>query len=302
MGVRKPAAIGFYPASKSELLKTIENCFLHKLGPGKLPQQEKSVDKTKVIGGISPHAGYIYSGPIAAHLYYELSKLTPPETIVLLGPSHAGYAGAALMEEGVWETPLGRVEIDTKVASTIRSIAGKDERGKHYIVKDDWPHLSEHSLEVQIPFLQYIYGDNFRIVPVTFGDIPLNRCLELGSRFAKAVKKDETIIIASTDMTHYGSLYYGFSPVGDTDIDKITGWMNRADGGIIEAVKTLDAEKAYSLARKTTMCGYVPVTIITSASKALDISSCRLLKYATSYDVRGSRDAIVGYASMLFSL
>ncbi|MEM2906490.1 MAG: AmmeMemoRadiSam system protein B [Candidatus Odinarchaeota archaeon] len=301
MNVRKPVAIGFYPSTKSELIKIIEKSFLHELGPGELPAKKVYKNTGSVLGGVSPHAGYIYSGPIAAHLYYELSKISP-ETVIILGPSHGGYAGVSVMSEGSWETPLGLVEINSRLAEKIRVEAGRDANGASYIISDEWPHLTEHSLEVQIPFLQYIYGDGFKIVPIVCGGVKLKRCIEIGERIAKIVDWSRTVIIASTDMTHYGSMYYGFSPVGDGDIHKILDWMAKTDGGIIESVKKLDPEAAYNMAGKTTMCGYVPVTVLTALAKSVGVKDVKVLKYSTSYDVRGSKDAIVGYLSMLFTL
>ncbi|MHA1835863.1 MAG: AmmeMemoRadiSam system protein B, partial [Candidatus Odinarchaeia archaeon] len=147
MSIRLPAAIGFYPGSKDELIKVIEECFLHKLGPGKLPDKKPSLKRSNILGGISPHAGYIYSGPIAANLFYTLSQSPAPDSIIIMGPSHSGYIGAAIMNKGIWRTPLGDVEIDEKLAEEIREITGVDSENKHYFVFDDWPHMSEHSLE-----------------------------------------------------------------------------------------------------------------------------------------------------------
>ncbi len=300
MNIRRPAAIGFYPSSRSELIKIIEKSFLHRLGPGSLPGKKTSERVDRIIGGISPHAGYIYSGPIAAHLYYELSAIKP-RTVIILGPSHTGYPGIAVMSEGLWETPLGMVEIDRMLAEKIRVEAGRDPSGHSYIISDAWPHISEHSLEVQIPFLQYIYGDSFKIVPIVCGGVSLEKCLVIGGKLAGIIDWSDTIVIASTDMTHYGSMYYGFAPVGDDDINKILEWMNATDGGIADSIRKLNPEDTYNKAVKTTMCGYIPVTILTTIARALAIRNIRVLKYATSYDVQGSRDAIVGYLSMVFA-
>ncbi|MHA1409004.1 MAG: AmmeMemoRadiSam system protein B [Candidatus Odinarchaeia archaeon] len=300
MSVRMPAAIGFYPGSKDQLISIIESSFKHKFGPGSLP--EKKNEPLTIMGGISPHAGYIYSGPIAAHLFYELAKQEKPETVMILGLSHGGYAGAALMSRGSWETPLGKVEIDTELADNIRESVGVDENGRHFIVDDDWPHINEHSLEVQLPFLQYIYGNDFKIVPIIFGSLTLSDVLQIGQRISNIIKmrKGKLVTIASTDLTHYGSLYYGFAPVGDTDINKILTWMKETDGAIIKAIEDLDPEAIYERAKKTTMCGFLPVTVITTIARTIGVTQVKTLKYATSYDIRGSKDAIVGYLSLLF--
>ncbi len=301
MNIRRPAAIGFYPSSKPELIKIIEKSFLHRIGPGKLPDRKLDERDGRIIGGISPHAGYIYSGPVAAHLYYELSQLAPKK-IIILGPSHTGYPGVAVMSEGIWETPLGLVEIDRILAEKIRVETGRDTSGHSYIISDEWPHISEHSLEVQLPFLQYIYGESFKIVPIVCGGISLEKCLVIGRKLAEIIDFSDTVVVASTDMTHYGSMYYGFAPAGEHDINKILQWMNTTDNGIAESIKRLDPEEAYNKAVKTTMCGYIPVTILTMLAKSLAVKDVRILKYATSYDVQGSKDAIVGYLSMIFAL
>jgi AmmeMemoRadiSam system protein B len=300
MSVRKPTAIGFYPGTKDQLISSIESCFKHKLGPGKLPEIEKQ--EGNIMGGISPHAGYVYSGPIAANLFFELAKQKDPDTVIVLGLSHGGYAGVAISKEGSWQTPLGEIKIDTEAAELVKETVGYDEEDRSYIVEDDWPHASEHSLEVQIPFLQYIYGSNFKLLPIVFGGISSRNALEIGRRLSKVINNNrgKIIIIASTDLTHYGSLYYGFAPVGDTNIDKILEWMKKTDGEIIKSIENLEPEMVYEYAQKTTMCGYIPVSVIVSIAKTIGVKESITLKYATSYDVKGSRDAIVGYLSSVF--
>ncbi|MHA1333460.1 MAG: AmmeMemoRadiSam system protein B [Candidatus Odinarchaeia archaeon] len=297
MNIRQPVAIGFYPGDKDKLTKTISSCFLDKtFGPGALPKLNME-GKREIIGGISPHAGYIYSGSIAANLYHSLAEDGSPDVFIILGPSHRGYPGVALMKDSAWLTPLGEVETDNDLGEILLNHALTSE-GK-LIVSDDWPHITEHSLEVQIPFLQYVYGDDFKILPIVCGGLNLATCKKLGEIIAESIKESgkDACIIASTDMTHYGSMFYGFAPVGDSPIDKVIKWVYETDGRIIKAIENLDSNGVFSEAKKTTMCGYIPVTILIEAGIRMGASKVKVLKYATSYDTQGSRDAIVGYLS-----
>ncbi|MBC7129952.1 AmmeMemoRadiSam system protein B, partial [Candidatus Bathyarchaeota archaeon] len=162
MKVRHPYVAGaFYEASPQLLRKQIEQCFLHKLGPKATPQVADNGPR-RIIGLISPHAGYMYSGPVAAHAYYSLAMDGRIDLAVILGPNHSGYGSAlAIMREGVWRTPLGDVEVDREVADEIVKLS-------NIVDVDEVAHRYEHSIEVQIPFLQYIYDSAFRIVPVCF--------------------------------------------------------------------------------------------------------------------------------------
>ncbi|MFX0067622.1 MAG: AmmeMemoRadiSam system protein B [Promethearchaeota archaeon] len=296
MIVRRPIATGFYSSSPAEAKELIKSSFLNPHGPGKLPRVRTDGPR-RIIAGISPHAGYIYSGPIAAHLFYELAHDGRPETFVIIGPSHGGYLGTAIMKEGIWQTPLGKVEIDETLAESMMNL-GKEE-DKSLIVADSWPHEREHSLEVQLPFLQFLYGEDFKIVPIAVGRSDLDVCRRVGEVVAKAIEKSkqDIIILASTDMTHYGSMFYGFAPVGSGPIEKVIEWIYETDGKIISAISELNTTKMLDLARKTTMCGSIPVAIIMEASRVLGAEEVKKLKYATSYDIQGSVDAIVGYLS-----
>jgi len=200
--VRRPVATGLYSSSPDEAKELIKRSFLNPHGPGKLPKARTDGPR-RIIAGISPHAGYIYSGPIAAHLFYELAHDGRPETFVVIGPSHGGYQGIAIMKEGLWQTPLGKVEIDETLAESIMKL-GKEE-DKRLIVADSWPHEREHSLEVQLPFLQFLYGEGLKIVPIAVGRSDLDTCRRVGKVVAKAIEKSkqDIVILASTDMTHY---------------------------------------------------------------------------------------------------
>src|SRR5208337_4031459 len=169
----------------------------HKIGPQKLPEVNLNSHPRNIVGLICPHAGYMYSGPVAASAFYELAKDGKPNTVVLLGPNHTGYGSAlSMMREGVWQTPLGKVEIDTALADQIRQETS-------IIEVDDVAHRYEHSIEVQLPFLQFLYGDAFKIVPICFLMQDYESAVEVGGALEEALDTANVVVIASSDMTHY---------------------------------------------------------------------------------------------------
>lgn len=280
MSVRKPTVAGaFYPADPQSLRQSVESSFTHKLGPGKPPEEGSKERSTVSI--VCPHAGYMYSGPVAAHGYYSISLEKKPKSIVIIGPNHTGLGSAvALMGRGAWRTPLGVVNIDEELADAIV-------RSSDMIDIDELAHAREHSIEVQLPFLQYIYGNDFGLVPICMGLQDLDTSREIGRAIAEAVGKKDTLIIASTDMTHYESQASAY----------------RKDRMVIEAVIALDEE---ALQRNVqgqgiSMCGFGPVSAAIVASKLLGAERGELLAYHTSGDVTGDHSAVVGYASLRIS-
>ena len=280
MKVRRPCQAGmFYAGSAQSLRSQIEGCYTHKLGPGALP---KVADKSlqRVVALVSPHAGYMYSGPVAAHGFYQLARDGRPDSVVLFGPNHTGSGSAlAIMRAGVWRTPLGDLEIDTSIADLIL----KESR---IVDVDDSAHAFEHSIEVQLPFLQYLYGSAFKLVPICFLMQDLQSSREVGLAVAKAVSDKNCLLIASTDMTHY-------EPQKSAE---------KKDRAAIDAVLKLDEEKLYSTveAVNISMCGYGPTVATITAAKALGAKKAQLLCYKTSGDITGDFSAVVGYASISF--
>ena len=197
MRIRAPAFAGsWYAGTPNRLRSQIEKSFTHRLGPGSLPQVIKDGPRS-VVGLVSPHAGYMYSGPVAAHGYYQLAKDGKPDVIVIFSPNHTGRGSAlAAMKEGVWRTPLGDVEIDTETADRIL-------KESQIIDADETAHAYEHSIELQLPFLQYLYGSGFKFVPICFMMQDLESSREVGKATAKALSGKNALVIASTDMTHY---------------------------------------------------------------------------------------------------
>src|SRR4030067_2480949 len=196
MRVRRPTQAGSFYAGDAEALRAqIESCFLHKFGPGKLPRAEAKGAR-RIVGLVCPHAGYMYSGAVAANAYYELALDGKPDTVVVLGPNHTGYGSAlALMDAGVWRTPLGDVEVHTLVAQEIA-------RETRLVDVDESAHRFEHSVEVQLPFLQYIYGSGFKLVPICFQLQGLASAEEVGNALVEVLAERNAVIIASSDVTY----------------------------------------------------------------------------------------------------
>jgi len=223
----------------------------------------------------------MYSGPVAAHGYHHLAQDGKPDLVVIFGPNHQGIgSGLATMTEGAWRTPLGDVEVDTETATTIARESG-------IIDVDEVAHVREHSIEVQLPWLQYLYGSRFRFVPICFLMQDFESSREVGLAVAKALKNKNALVIASTDMTHY-------EPQKSAETK---------DKAIIEAVLQLDERKLYSEVegRRVTMCGYGPVVAAITAAKEMGAKSGKLMCYKTSGDVVGDYSAVVGYASIILS-
>lgn len=271
MKERNPAVSGmFYPGTAGALKEQIEWCYKHKLGPGHIPTVNKKGPR-QIIALVVPHAGYIYSGPVAAHAYKELANDGVFDTAVIIGPNHTGYGSpVSLWNEGQWRTPLGKVKIDEELAQKL--LGG-------VIEADESAHIYEHSIEVQLPWLQHLYKD-VRIVPITMLAQDIGTARAVGQAISEA--GNNIIIIASTDLTHY-------EPYA-TAAEK--------DRSMIEAITSLDEEKLYyrRALLNCTMCGYGPVAAAIVAAKEMKAQKATLLKYATSGDTSGDFSRVVGYA------
>ncbi len=278
---RKPAHAGtFYPATRGELLKSIEDSFTHPLGPGRLPLEKFTGGRG--VGYIVPHAGYMYSGPVAAHAYLRLARERRPDVVVIAGPNHGMVGlGAAVYKDGLWETPLGDVEVDSEVS---RLIVGYS----RFFGFDEAAHVYEHSVEVQVPFLQYIYGGDLRIVPITVGLQTLEVSRDLGEAVARVIMDNgvDVVFIASSDFNHY-------------EPHEVTV---RKDMEAINAILGMDEELMYRVIESAniTMCGPSPVAALIHLAKRVKGGKPVLLKHATSGDVTGDKSWVVGYASIEF--
>jgi AmmeMemoRadiSam system protein B len=279
--VRNPAQAGaFYEGEAKSLKRQIEDCFLNKLGPGKIPKVVRDGPR-QVVGLFCPHAGYMFSGPVAAHAYYKQALDGKPDVVVILGPNHSGYGSAlAAMTEGFWRTPLGDVEVDSEVANQIV-------HESRIVDVDDSAHRFEHSIEVQLPFLQYLYGSKFKIVPICFLMQDLSSSREVGRAAAKVLAGKNAIIIASSDMTHY----------------EPQARAAKKDTSALEAVEAMDEAKFYSTVETQgiSACGYGPITALITGAKILGAKEAKLLCYKTSGDVIGDYSSVVGYAAVCFT-
>ncbi len=275
--MRPPIVSGqFYADSKSSLLKQIEQSYTSRQGPGEMPAPKAG--PRKIIGLVSPHAGYMYSGPVAAHGFGRLAVDGCPNSFVIIGPNHSGAgSGVSVMDSGKWGTPLGEVEVDSELASEIKRVAD-------IIDVDPVAHAYEHSIEVQLPFLQHLFG-NFKMVPICMMLQDAQTSLEVGDAIAKAAANEDVVVIASTDMTHYESQESAMKK----DKKVIAEILAMDPRGV---VKTVDAEGI-------TMCGFGPVAAMLQAAKKLGAKKAELLKYATSSDTAGPMAQVVGYASVV---
>ena len=223
---------------------------------------------------VAPHAGYYYSGPIAAHAYKELADDGIFDTAVILGPNHTGYGYPVSLWSAVsWNTPLGEVEINKEFA---QRLSGEG------IKVDETAHIYEHSIEVQLPWLQHLYK-KVKIVPISM----LAQDIETARAVGKAISQagNNLIIIASSDFTHY---------------EPYSVAMQR-DGSVIEAIVALDEEELYERCENLncTMCGYGPVASAIVAAKEMKAKKASLLKYATSGETSGDFSRVVGYGSIV---
>jgi AmmeMemoRadiSam system protein B len=280
MKVRRPTQAGAFYEGDAEALKTqIENCFLQEFGPKKLPVVNKNGHR-EVIGLVCPHAGYMFSGAVAANAYYELARDGKPDTVVILGPNHTGYGSAlALMNEGVWRTPFGDAEIDSATANQIV-------QETRLVDVDDLAHRFEHSIEVQLPFLQYLYGSEFKFVPVCFQLQDLSSSMEVGKALVEVLASKNAVVIASSDMTHY-------EPQGNAASKDLVA---------LKAVEAMDEKRFYSIieTKNVTACGYGPIATVIAAAKGLGAKEAKLLCYKSSGDVTGDYSSVVGYAAVSF--
>jgi AmmeMemoRadiSam system protein B len=275
--IRRPAVAGiFYPRDPFELNQAIERSFKdQRFGPNKLPP---SGSKRRIYGIVSPHAGYLYSSAVAANGFYEVSSMEFDD-VVMIGPNHYGIGtGAAIMNTGLWETPLGQVEINQELSSVIS-------KNSEIIDLDDFAHSKDHCLEVQLPFVQYI-KKKFRIVPIILIMQDRQTAEDIGRSIAQSIINTKSLLIASSDFTHYES----------------NSEAHRKDMELIKAILSLDILKFYTTLERENVsaCGYGAIASIMTAAKNLGATKGELLKYATSGDIIGDTNTVVGYSSIVF--
>ncbi len=268
--IRKSIASGsFYPADPDALMKQISG-FMESAEP-------LGLQNIKAI--ISPHAGYIYSGQIAACSFRQVAGIKY-DSILIIAPSHAEYFDYASVYHGdAYETPLGPVKVDKGRAD---ALAGSSP----LIQRSAYGHRDEHSLEVQLPFLQVIFGKDMSIVPVVIGNQSRENIEALGSIAGELFSDDNILIIASTDLSHY----HPYDTASGLD-EKVSGLIGSFDtGGLMEEF----------IAGKAELCGGGPVVAAMMISAAMGADSSKIIKYANSGDVSGDRSSVVGYLSAAF--
>jgi len=268
--IRQPAvADRFYPGSRDALSSAVRN-----LMPSPLPAPRK-----KALAAVSPHAGYMYSGKVAAE---TLSAIQIPRTVLLLGLNHHGRGAPVALSLADWEMPMGRVPVDRETAELL---LGSDSP----IVHDESAHRYEHSVEVQIPFLQALRQD-LEIVPIVFSQISYSICEEVGSVLAEVLKRrpaQQILIVASSDMTHYESRESA----------------TRKDLQALQQIEQLNPRGLYDTVhtKRISMCGVIPVTIALLTAITLGATKSELIRYTDSGEVSGDTDQVVGYAGIVIS-
>lgn len=268
MNVRKPAMAGsWYPGTAKALSAEIDKY---------LEGAAKSGQPGRPMALVSPHAGYMYSGPTAAFSYKNIEGETVG-TVVLVGPSHRAYfSGVAAYALGAWETPLGEVQVDAELA---RALIGQD---PDYIKDLPSAHAQEHSLEIQVPFLQKVLKPGFKIVPLMMFDHSLPACRRLAQAIAKAVgQRQDVLLVASTDLSHFHSDAQArkLDMVVENKVSRFDpeGLAAALESGICEA------------------CGGGPVVAVMLAARELGADTAVVYRYQTSGDVSGDRSQVVGY-------
>ncbi len=266
--IRPPAVAGrFYPSDRDELLREIRG------------YTYPARTRKSAIGCVAPHAGYIYSGPVAGAVY---SQLQIPSHCVILCPNHTGKGvPLSIMTSTTWQTPLGEVAASTELASSLIQLYPALE-------EDNAAHRSEHAIEVQLPFLQE-QQNNLQIVPIAIGTGDFEILQGLGEALTKVIgtQKEQVLIVASSDMNHYES-------------DAIT---RIKDHKAIERVLAMDARGLWEVVMREniSMCGFGPTIVMLTAAKILGATAATLVRYATSGDVSGDYQRVVGYAGIIVS-
>ncbi len=267
--IRRAAVAGrFYPASRSNLLAELKNC---------IPDAPATED---AIALMVPHAGYTYSGAVAGVTY---ARVRLPHRFVILCPNHTGLgAPISILSEGEWETPLGRVPIDTELANSIS-------RNSLLVRESLLAHRDEHALEVHLPFLQFLLENELSFVPISVGTRRFESLLELGHALGKAVQQiaEPVLLISSSDMNHFES----------------ASLTKHKDQLAIERILALDSEglRTTIATHSISMCGYGPTVAVIEAARMLGAKQGRLVRYSHSGEINGDSSSVVGYAGLVVS-
>lgn len=296
MRVRSAVRAGsWYSGYKDSLIKEIHAMYMHEVGPGRRPTTlDERKDNKRIIGVISPHAGYACSAPTAAHGFLAIADDRKDiDTAILLGNKHTSLGPEiSVAQYDKWETPLGQVPVNMSLLTRIVENTHQLDSLRNILDFDNTAHADEHSIELQIPFLQDIYSD-FKIAPIAIAHLPTNITQSFGHYLADMIKaegiEDSSIIIASTDMTHGN-----YSPQLNHD------QVSKLDKLALSAILEQDSENLEEVVQKNniSMCGVGPVKVLLALSEKLGVKSVKLLNYSTSGLTCGSRSSVVGYASV----
>ena len=279
----RPAAVAgaFYEASPHNLRRHIQELLAARWKKTIIDTLGADADPGAAVGAIVPHAGYLYSGPVAGRVY---ARLDLPPCVVILCPNHTGRgAPAALDPSDAWNTPLGDVPVNRRLADRLAELAPS-------LVRDGRAHEREHSLEVQLPFLQ-VGRPDVEIVPVCLGAQDLSLCAEIGGALARLRKEEKAagrtppLILASSDMNHYESRAAG----------------RRKDDMALARVESVDPEGLFStvLAESISMCGFLPATALLFAARDAGVEAARVVARSDSGEETGDTSSVVGYAGVL---
>lgn len=280
----------FYPDDQDELFETIHGCFTHSIGPGRFPQRDNSTSKTdRVECVLVPHAGFNYSGPVAAHSYqlahdFFISNKGKKCTVFVLGPNHYGIgSGVSISPHRYWSTPLGILEVDNFTAR-------KMTQNSTVLDIDEIAHSKEHSIEVQLPFLQAVLptGIRARFIPISMMLQDIDTSQELAENIISVMQDSNQsfLVVGSSDLTHYEP-------------------QNRAslkDQKVLEAVHNIEVSAFYNVVERlgVTACGYGAIATVMQISKLLGRRRGEVLRYATSGDITGEKSSVVGYSAVRF--
>jgi len=271
---RRPAVAGqFYESDGAALARQVEGCFTDPRGPGALPTRQRSAER-RVRAAVVPHAGYIFSGAIAAHAYRLIAADRPPESVLVLGVDHYGASRGASLSDRPWLTPLGPTPVDRELVASLR---------KPPLDLDEEAHAREHSIEVQLPFLEYVLPHP-RFVPLEVGFGPFSFLEEVAGVVRAATQERDVLLIASTDFSHY-------VPPAVAD---------RLDHMAIAPILAGDARGLYDTVTQNdiSMCGIAPTTVLLAALAGSGLRP-RLLRWGHSGEVEKMRE-VVGYAAIVF--
>ena len=277
--VRMPVVAGRFYEGKEDILRSrIEDSFLKGLGPGRLPDGPPGIARG-IKALISPHAGFMYSGMPAAHSYLRMHDDGKPEHIVIIGPNHTGVGARLAVCNDDWQTPLGIVRYDSFLGTSIVE-------NNEFATNDCIAHGSEHSIEVQLPFLQYTFGTDIDFVPICISDQSYEICESIAKTVADLAKEMDILVIASSDFTHF----------------ETADSAKKKDNQAMEFLEFLDPEGFLRFVQdhRISICGAGPIAAALAFAKERNATQFNLLKYTNSGDVTGDNKSVVAYVAAEF--